>query len=79
MEHVLQDAMKFRETGVSETGYRGFYSTIAENYHRLTKEQLRDIIKELDYAVSELTMTDGYNKIVETAVDELRKLNEEEY
>ena len=56
---------------------QGFLSVISEEYHKLSKEDLRDIIKELDYAASSSLTKKEYGEIVKLAVNELNELSEE--
>lgn len=50
---------------------QGFFSVISEDYHKLSKEDLRDIIKELDYAAGSSLTKKEYSEIVKLAVNEL--------
>ena len=67
MKEILMDTLILDKEEYFETRCRGFYTPIAENYNDLTKEQLRDIIKELDYYTSKFTSKEEYNSIIKEA------------
>lgn len=67
------------KSGIEKGTYKGFYSVIAENYHKLSKEQLRDIIKELDYATANITLPAEYNQIIKATTYELLDQESIEY
>lgn len=71
MKEILMDTLLMKKSHSGESTYRGYYTPIADNYNSLTKEQLRDIIKELDYAISSTVSPTEYNQIIRTASYEL--------
>lgn len=73
MKQLLNESMQKGGNGIR----RGFFSLVYENYHNLSKEELRDIIKELDYIICNKTSVERYNKIIEETVNELMELYED--
>lgn len=63
MEKVIQ-AMRERK----------LYGYIANNYHTLSKQELADIIKELDYAMGDEVLEMEYRDIMENAAVELEDI-----
>lgn len=53
------------------------YDYIANNYYNLSKEELRDVVKELLYSIHTNTTKEEYNKILKDAAEELAEQYEE--
>lgn len=79
MKDILMDTLILDKEEYFETRRRGFYTPIADNYNNLTKEQLRDIIKELDYFTSKFTAKEEYNSIIKEAAYTLLEQELTEY
>lgn len=50
---------------------RGFYSLVTNENHRMSKDELVYIIRELSYALSTNVSEDTYSKIIQEATEEL--------
>ena len=49
----------------------GAYDFICNNYHKMSKEELKDVAKELLYAVYDNVTKAEHNKILNDAAEEL--------
>ena len=63
----LKDIIK----GIEENGVFEF---IVNNYYKLSKEDLRDIAKELDYAIYCYCSFEEYKEITKKCCDNLKEL-----
>lgn len=54
----------------------GAYDYIANNYYKMSKEELKDIAKELLYAIHTNTTEKEHNKILSDVAEELAEQNE---
>ncbi len=52
---------------------KGLFNFISQKGYRLSNEQLKDIIKELDYAVNEEVTKKEYSTIIDDMVKELEE------
>ena len=79
MKAILMDTLLMKKAQTGESIYRGYYTPIADNYNDLTKEQLRDIIKELDYTIASTVTPTEYNHIIRTTTYDLLEQELTEY
>ena len=70
------DAMK-GFIDVLKNNPNGAYDFICNNYYKMSKEELKDIIKELLYAVHDNTEEAEHNKILNDVASELADVYEE--
>lgn len=52
----------------------GYYGYVSNNGWKMEKEDLIDIIKELDFAVHHEVDTDAYNEIIASTLEELEEM-----
>ena len=61
---------------VLEKNPNGAYDYIANNYYKMSKEELRDFAKELLYAIHTNTTEKEHDKILNDVAEELADQNE---
>ena len=54
----------------------GIFDFIVNNYWKLSKEDLRDVVKELDYAIYSMYPKNEYDKIVNEFCKNLEELED---
>lgn len=54
------------------------FDFISNNYYKMNKDELKDIVKELLYAIHTNTLKVEHDKILEDTADELAEQYEEE-
>ena len=60
---------------VLENNPNGAYDYIANNYYKMSKEELKDVVKELLYSVHTNTTESEHNKILKDVAEELTEQN----
>lgn len=78
MEQTQFEEMKSQATIQDNKGYRGFYSYVTENGWKMEKDDLVNIIKELDYAIGAELSPKEYNHIIDESLNELSNLVDKE-
>ena len=54
----------------------GAYDFVANNYYKYSKEELKDVVKELLYAIHTNTTKDEHDKILNDVAEELTDQND---
>ena len=73
MENIMKDFVEVLKNNPNHA-----YDFIANNYWKMSKEELKDITKELLYGVEEYVLKKEWKEITQNVADELEDIYEDE-